>query len=183
MTGFARLLSRDLDRRLDAGGRFFERDLEVVAQVRAALRASAPASRSEDVAEPEDVAQAREDVREVGEDGRIETRPGSGPRDAGVTETVVEAPFLAIGQHGVRFGGFLELILRLSIARVSVGMVLEGQFSIRALDLLIRGLALDAQHLVVITLAHAAPHQLNRLARMRREGYITRPSPPSPSMA
>src|SRR5690606_24576418 len=67
----ARLVAWNLDRRLGAGVRLFERDLEVVAQVRATLWTSAAAP-AEDIAEPEDIAQVREEVAEVGEDRRIE---------------------------------------------------------------------------------------------------------------
>ena len=74
LAGFAGFLARDLDRRFGAGGRFLERDLEVVAQVRAALRTAAPAAAAEDIAEAEDVAETREDVGEVGEDRRDRSR-------------------------------------------------------------------------------------------------------------
>jgi hypothetical protein len=43
-TGFARLLARNLNRRFRPGCRFLERDFEVVPQVGAALRTTAPAA-------------------------------------------------------------------------------------------------------------------------------------------
>src|SRR5688500_16184978 len=71
-TGVARLLPRDLDSRLGALGRFVEGNLEVVAQVGAALDTAAPVAAAKDVAKAEDVAEAAEDVLEAGEDVRIE---------------------------------------------------------------------------------------------------------------
>ena len=75
----ARLLPRDLDAGLHPLGRFVERDLEVVAQIGAALRPAAPSAAAEEIAEAEDVAQAAEDVAEVGEDRRVEPARAAAP--------------------------------------------------------------------------------------------------------
>ena len=75
----ARFLPRDLDGGLHPLRRLLERDLQVVAQVGAALRAAAPAAAAEEVAEAEDVAQAAEDVAEIGEDRRVEPGPRRPP--------------------------------------------------------------------------------------------------------
>ena len=58
--------------------RLLERDLEVVAEVAAALRTAAAASAAEQIAEPEDVAQAAKQILETLEDGRVEA--GASPR-------------------------------------------------------------------------------------------------------
>src|SRR5690606_12640670 len=69
----AALRPRELDRGLRAACRFLERDLEVVAEMGPLLRPGAPArSAAEELAEPEDVAEAREDVLEAGERARVE---------------------------------------------------------------------------------------------------------------
>src|SRR5205814_8233218 len=141
----------NLDRGLGPGGGLLERDLEVVAEIGAALRTAAPAALPEDVAEAEDVAEPREDVGEVGEDGRIES---SGARsraaDAGVAEAIVHAPLLAVREHRVRLGGFLERLFGLLVARIAIGMVFQRQLAIRALDLLLRRLPIDSQALVLV---------------------------------
>src|SRR6185295_16575711 len=59
----ARLLPRNLDRRLGAARRFLEGNFEVVAQIGAALR-SAAAAAAEQIAEAEDVPETAEDVFE-----------------------------------------------------------------------------------------------------------------------
>ena len=110
--GLAGLLARDLDRRLGAGRRFLEGDLEVVAQIGAALRAAAPPAAAEDVAEAEHVAEAGEDVGEVGEDRRDRSpRRRRAAAHAGVAEAIVEAALLAIGEDRVGLGRFLEALL------------------------------------------------------------------------
>src|SRR5439155_23243201 len=78
--GLAVFLTRNLDRRFRAARRFLERDLEVVPQVGAALRTAAAPRAAEQIAEPEDLAEAAENVAEVGEDRRIEARAGPGRR-------------------------------------------------------------------------------------------------------
>ena len=77
MAGFARLQSGNIDRRLDAFGRFVERDLEVVAQVGPALRAAAATAAAKDIAESEHVAEVAEDIAKSAKmDGnRILRRP------------------------------------------------------------------------------------------------------------
>ena len=71
---------------------------------------------------------------------------------AGVAEAVVDAALVAIGEDRVRLGGFLEALLRLLVVGIAVGMVLQRELAIRALDLLVRRLALDAEDLVVVPL-------------------------------
>ena len=73
----AGLLPRNLDRGLDALGRFEERDLEVVAEIGAALGAAAAAS-AEQIAEAKHVAEdVGEVAAEVREHRRIEACPGA----------------------------------------------------------------------------------------------------------
>ena len=95
---------------------------------------------------------------------------------AGVSEAVVEAALVAIGKDRVGLGGFLEAFLGLAIVRVAIGMVLQRELAIRALDLLIGRFALDAQDFVVVPLAHAS--LILPLATLTIAGRISR----SPSM-
>ncbi len=73
------LLPRNLDGRFGAPGRFLEGDLEVVAQVGAALRPAPTALAAEHVAEAEHAAEDVGEVAEVVEDRRIEARPAPAP--------------------------------------------------------------------------------------------------------
>src|SRR5262245_11888408 len=72
VTRLAVLLPRNLNRRLGPDRRFFEGDLEVVAQIGAALRTAAAPAAAKEIAEAEDVAEPAKDVFEAGEDRRIE---------------------------------------------------------------------------------------------------------------
>jgi hypothetical protein len=132
----AGLLARDPDLRLRALGGRLEGDLEVVAQVGAAPRTAAPAA--EAVAEPEDVAEAAEDVAEVGEHRRVEALARALVH-AGVTEAIVGRALVAVGEDGVGLGRFLELLLGGVVAGIAIGVVLERQLAVGALDLPVRG--------------------------------------------
>jgi hypothetical protein len=164
---FAGLAARNLNRRLGAARRLLERDLEVVAQVGAAAAATAPAASTEDVAESEDVAQAAEDVLEAGEDGRVEAGR-RGAAKPGVPEAIVHVPLVAVGEHGIRLGRFLEALFRRLVPGVPVGMELQRQFAVRALDLLFGRRALDLEHFVIIAFAHG------RLATFTMAGRSSR---------
>ena len=94
--------------------------------------------------------------------------------DAGVAEAVVEPFLLLIGEDRVGLGRFLERFLGLVIAGIAIGMELQRQLAVRALDLLFRRGALDAEDLVVVPLGHAA----HPLATFTIDGRSSR----SPSM-
>jgi hypothetical protein len=160
IAGFARLFAWNLDRGFGARKRFFERDLEVVAQIGAARRTGATAA----AAEAEEVA---EDVREVAERFGIEATT-AGARDAGHAEPVVPRAFLGVAEHGIRLGGFLEFFFGGGVALIAVRMMLEREFAIGALDVLVACAAGDAQNLVVVLLLHAFA-TLTRAGRKRRE--------------
>ena len=100
----------------------------------------------------------------------VGSKPGPRRRaaDAGVAEAVVEAALLAIGEDRVGLGRFLELLFGLVVAGIAIGVVLQRELAVRALDLLIGRLALDAEDLVVVTLAHAGPHAPFRHLHHRR---------------
>ena len=65
---------------------------------------------------------------------------------------------LFVGEHGVRLGRFLEALFGLVVAGIAVGVVLQRELAVGALDLPISGLPLELEDLVVVALAHARPH-------------------------
>ena len=148
--GVTRLLSRDLDVGFGTLGGFFERDLEVVPKIGAALLAAPPPAA---VAEAENVAEPTEDVFEAGEDRRGESA-GRGAAEACMAEPVVDMPLVGVGQHAVRFGGRLELFLGVPVSRIAIRVVLQRQLAVRALDRLIVGSLRDTEDLVVVALTH-----------------------------
>ena len=84
-----------------------------------------------------------------------------------MTIAVVGRALVRIAQHLVGLAGLLELLFRRMIARIAVRMILERQLAIGALQLLVAGIARNAQHLVVICFAHSVfkPVHFSRLAR------------------
>ena len=52
-----------------------------------------------------------------------------------MAEAVVEAALLGVGEHRVRLGRFLELLLGRLVARIAIRVVLHRQLAVRALDL------------------------------------------------
>jgi hypothetical protein len=69
-----------------------------------------------------------------------------------VAVLVVGGALLRVGQDLVGFLGFLELLLGLGIVRIAVRMVLHGQLAVGLLDLVVRGVAVDAEDFVVVAL-------------------------------
>src|SRR6185436_511684 len=149
------LMTRNLDVGLDALRCLLELDFEVVAKISAALRAGATVA----AAEPEDVAEAAE-LR------RIE--PLRAVADAGVTEAIVAGALVAVAEHRVSLGRFLELLFGRLVARVAIGMELQRQLAIRALDLLIGRRAGDLEDLVIVAPAHDAFATFTSAGRSRR---------------
>ena len=146
----AGLHRRNADLGFGAARRLFERDLEVVAQVRAAEDGRAPAARAaEDLAE--DVA---EDVAEVA--AHAGARAGSRMRiDARVPELIVRRALLRVAEHLVGFLRFLEVLLGARVLRIAVRMPFHGEAPVGLLQLVFRSVAVDAEHFVVVALRHA----------------------------
>ena len=125
---------------------------QIFPQIGAPLRArTAPSALlTEGIAETEDVAK---DVLEIVEHRGIETAIAGRWTIAILTrmsETVIPRSLFAIDQHGIGFAALLELFFRLGIVRVAVGMVLQRQFAVGTLDLLLAGGTGNTQDFVVI---------------------------------
>ena len=148
MAGLAGFETRNLNRRVDPRGRFFERDLQIVAQVAAALGAAAAAA-AEEVAED-----ATEDILESGEGGRIES-PAGGRRHTGVAEPVVARALFTVRENRVGLGGLLELLFGSLDCPDSDLDDIEGRASGTRFDLRVSGILRNAEDLVVIPFAHA----------------------------
>src|SRR5258707_6505933 len=63
---------------------------------------------------------------------------------------IIEFAILGFGKYVISFLQLLELFFRSLVAGVQVGMKLAREFAISLFDLVVRGAALDAEHLVVV---------------------------------
>src|ERR1035437_1470242 len=140
----ARPLARHLDGAAGSEHGLREGDVDVHAQVGARLRttAAAPAAAR---------ATTEEHVEEV--EGGVE-REATEVRHAvaGVPVGVVALPLLRVAEPRVGLTDLLEALLGRLVALVAIRMELHRQLAIGALQLLRRGGALDAEHLVVVAL-------------------------------
>src|SRR5690606_31968427 len=136
---------RYLDRFSFTFGGFFERDLQIVTQIRSALdRRTRPTASAENIAETEHI----EDIFHVRK-ARIEPR-----RTARVAKSVISRALLRIGKHRVCFGAFLEFFLRLGISRILIRLILHGKFAVRRLYFAVACRSRNGQNLVIISFAH-----------------------------
>src|SRR6185312_5686964 len=154
VAGRALLERGDADLRFGAARRVLERELEVVAQVGAAIHAvaTAPAALlAEDLAE--DVAERVGEAAEAfgAARARAESRGGI---DARVAELVVGRALARVGQDLVGLLALLEFLLGVLVPGVAVRVVLHREAPIGLLDLVLGGVAIDAEHRVKVALGH-----------------------------
>src|SRR5439155_26548930 len=140
-----------------------ELDLDLRRDVAAARCAAAHASAEEIVAEER--AEEIADVAEV----EVPRREAAGPQPR-MAIAVVQLARLRVREHLVRLGDLAEAHLRIGLLG-DIRVKLPGQAAERFLDLLLVGLARDAEQLVVVVVArrHASPPRrpLRRTATAR----------------
>src|SRR5688572_6279626 len=148
------LLERgDADLCLGAARRLLEREVEVVAQVRAAKHpvAAAAASLAEDLAE--DVAERVGESTEA-----LGSRPAPAGAEAGrrvhagVPELIVGRALLRIRKNLVGFLRFLEFLLGALVVRIAIRMVLHRELPVDLLQVLVGRIATQPQDRVVVAL-------------------------------
>src|SRR5579863_5112244 len=138
VASLAEFQSWNADFGVHAGGGFLERQLHVIAKIRAALRAAAATAPSaQNILKSEEVS---ENILKLVEDGLIDAAVKSAARQSGVAKTVIRGALLRIGENRICFGGLPELFLRLLLGvRVAVGMPFQRRLAVRGLDLVRAG--------------------------------------------
>jgi hypothetical protein len=124
--GFACSVTCERDGFGDPASCFLKFERDIAAEVGTFADSRSASSSAEEVLEDgsaEDIAKRFKDVSDV-----TETTLAF---DACMTVAVVASPFLFVAQNLVRFGGLLELVSRILVALIGVGMVLHREFSIR----------------------------------------------------
>lgn len=133
-----------------AEDRFFKLKMQILTKVGTALCSSSPATAlaSEHIAEAKELTK---DIAEILEDDWIESgRSARRPPYARMAEAVVERSFFTVRQNRIGLGDFLELVLRIRVIGIAVGMIRHRKFAIRTLDFNFGSRARDAQYLVIV---------------------------------
>jgi hypothetical protein len=83
-----------------------------------------------------------------------------------LSKLIIQCPFFLVEQDVARIRSFLELLLRLLVTGVPIGVVLARQLPVRLADLLLGRAALHAEDLVEVTSRHGrARGAASRLCR------------------
>jgi hypothetical protein len=133
----ARLVAPHRHPRFRPEERFLKFQSQIFAEIGAALHPAAPASASgaptEHIAEAEEFS---EDVAEVLKNRGIEARtlPCS-TTESGVAVAIIRGTLVGVGEHGVGLADFFEFFFRVRVVRIAVGMVLQSELAIGALQL------------------------------------------------
>ena len=133
--------------------RLLERDLKVVAQVRAAADVAAlPAATTAPAAAHELAEDVLEDVGEA-----LEALLGAAAAavlERRLPEAIVRGALLRILQAVVGLAHGLEPVLAVLAARIAIGMTLHRDPAVGRLDRLVVGGALDLEQLVIFGISH-----------------------------
>src|SRR5207302_11044583 len=117
------------------------------------------------------------------ENGRIESHALSGgATKSRMAVAIVDRAFVSVGEDGIGLADFLEFLLRIRIIRITVGMVLECQLAVGALQFRLGHGASDAQHLVIVTFCVRSqkwPFVLTPQEQYRPYGLECKFAPPS----
>ena len=144
----------NLDFLVDAESRLFQRDLHVVTQIGPALPAFAIGcgAATEKRFENSATATAAENFAKNIE-GIVETAAAAHAlTESRVTETIVGRALIGIHQDIVGFSEFLKFFLRVRVARIFIGMILDREFAVGALHFILGRGSGDSEHLVVVAL-------------------------------
>ena len=152
---FAGFVSPHRDFGFGAEDRVLEFHVDIFAQVSTALGAAAAAR-----APAENFSQAEEVAKNIAQVGGVKARACASAQ-AGVTEAVIDAALFDVRQHRVGLAALLEFLFRVGIVGIAVGMELQRQLAIGALDLLLGGGAGHAQNFVVVAFSVAGQNGLS----------------------
>ena len=149
-----RVAAADFDLGFGAEDGGLEVDGQIEAQVVAALLAAGAlllAAHVEHFAE--EVAEEVADVHASAEGRTAEAWTAAA--DAGMAVAVVGGALVGVAEHLVGLAGLLEFFFGGVIAGVEVRMVLASLLAIGALQLLVAGVARDAENFVIVCFAHS----------------------------
>ena len=96
--------------------------------------------------------------------------------DTGVAVLVIALALFRVGEHLVGLVGLFELGLGVFVAGIQVGMVFLGQLAVGLFDFIVRGGAVYAQHLVIVSflfshVTHLLVREISKWAMRERAGW------------
>jgi hypothetical protein len=85
-------------------------------------------------------------------------------------KAIVSSPLIRVTQYTVRFGSLFELFLRLLVPGILIGMMLDGQLPIGALDFLLTGVFSDVEYFVVVSFLQSTLLRYDLAGIMQKPG-------------
>src|SRR5580692_5522975 len=143
-----------------AGGGFLERDLKVIAQVRAIVPALAAVAAAEHLLENAATAATAlgkdlaKDIKWIVEAAGAARAGGTTLGEGRMTVAVVGGTLVRVFQHLVSLGDFLECLLGFLVAGIFVRVMLDGLLAIGLFQFLLGDVFIDAEQLVIVFLRH-----------------------------
>ena len=174
--GFARVELADFDFFFATARGLLERDLQIVAQVRAPLAArgvGATATAAEKLLKNPATATAENLAKNI--ERVVEAAAGAhSALERRVAVAVVGGAFRGIAQRLVGLADFLEFLLRRMVAGIFVGMEFDREFAVGALEVLLADRTVNAEDFVVVPFsAHwAGPLETTTDAARTRRSLI-----------
>jgi hypothetical protein len=144
--------------------RFLEFKIDIFPEIGSPLRTRPLAgTATEDVANAEYVS---EDIAEI-----LESSPAkasttkSVATQSSMTKAIIRGSLLAVAQDSVGFTRLFELLFSVGVIGIAVGMKLQSELSISALNLLFGGFSGDPKNLIVITFYVTSQNYLPTISR------------------
>jgi hypothetical protein len=126
---------------------FFELQRDIFPQIGTTLGTAAPTgTAAEKISEAKKVS---EDLADILKDCRVESAC-SCTAHRSMSKAVVRGPLVGVRQDRVGLAAFFEFFFRVRIIRIAIGMKLQRQPAIGALDLLLVGFAGNPKHFVIV---------------------------------
>src|SRR5436190_2456443 len=152
MALIARVELANFDLFLCTEGSFFQRDLHIVTQIRAALplvSATATAA-TEKTLENSTAATAESLAENIEGIVKSAAKPLAALSESGMPIPVVGRAFVSVDQDIVGLAQLLEFLLGMGVLRIFVGMKLDSQLAIGALDFVVMRAPVNSEHFVII---------------------------------
>ena len=146
MTGFTFHHRRNADFRFSSVCSLFQRNFEVVAQIRATMHIGTPAT-------PSATKNISKNITESVTKSLC-TSAACISIHTGMAKLIVGSAFMRIRQDFVGLFGFFKHLLRFNITRIPIRVIFHSQLAIGFLDGTFIGIAADTEHFIVIALTH-----------------------------